>query len=534
MKKIIIISTAVLFCLHCFSQNVGIGTATPIAKLHIKGNADTSQLVIDANATQSNLRPLIRLRKADGTDLMHIHSDYPENLFIGLNAGRTSIGRYNTFLGSGAGYSNYTGLGNTGTGYQTLYANTGNDNTAMGAWSLYQNTLGSQNTANGYLSLFSNTTASRNTAIGSNALELQSYNNNGSEWVSGNTAVGYAALRFNQPTFTSNGINNTAVGALALYANTTGYDNSAMGVTALYSNTTGYENSAFGRQAMFYNTEGFRNVATGYKALRNNTTGSYNTAMGNNALENNTTALSNTAIGYQSLYNNTTGTDNVAIGTNALLANISGTYNIAIGNGAGINTIGIHHNTISIGNSDYKVFSSNYVHIGNNSSTAWIGGRVNWSTYSDARIKNNIKEDVKGLEFIMKLKPVTYFIRGKKMLDITGNKEDAKDYPGKYDADKIKHSGFLAQQVEQAAKEAGYDFDGVTHKPKNDKELYSLSYASFVVPLVKAVQEQQQQIEALKNQDGTAIVVKQQLIIENLQKQIALLEKRLAALETKK
>ena len=37
----------------------------------------------------------------------------------------------------------------------------------------------------------------------------------------------------------------------------------------------------------------------------------------------------------------------------------------------------------------------------------------------------------------------------------------------------------------------GYDFSGVD-KPKNDKDFYGLRYAEFTVPLVKAVQEQQQ------------------------------------------
>ncbi|MEO5563673.1 MAG: T9SS type A sorting domain-containing protein, partial [Chitinophagaceae bacterium] len=71
-------------------------------------------------------------------------------------------------------------------------------------------------------------------------------------------------------------------------------------------------------------------------------------------------------------------------------------------------------------------------------------------------------------------------------------------------------SGFLAQEVEQAAKEAGYNFDGVT-KPRTKTDLYSLSYESFVVPLVKAVQEQQ------------AMIIKQQ-------EQIVTLEKKVAAL----
>ncbi|MCF6172165.1 MAG: hypothetical protein L3J66_14440, partial [Bacteroidales bacterium] len=54
---------------------------------------------------------------------------------------------------------------------------------------------------------------------------------------------------------------------------------------------------------------------------------------------------------------------------------------------------------------------------------------------------------------------------------------------------------------EQAALECNYDFSGVT-PAKTENELYSVSYSQFVVPLVKAVQEQQQQIESLKNENS--------------------------------
>jgi hypothetical protein len=54
--------------------------------------------------------------------------------------------------------------------------------------------------------------------------------------------------------------------------------------------------------------------------------------------------------------------------------------------------------------------------------------------------------------------------------------------------EKIVYTGFIAQDVEAAAKKIGYDFSGV-YKPQNDKDAYGLSYSDFVVPLVKAVQE---------------------------------------------
>jgi hypothetical protein len=104
--------------------------------------------------------------------------------------------------------------------------------------------------------------------------------------------------------------------------------------------------------------------------------------------------------------------------------------------------------------------------------------------------------------------------------------------------EKIKYSGFLAQEVEQASKDAGYDFSGIT-VPKNPREIYSLSYEQFVVPLVKAVQEQQAMIAALQKPvatiktESSVLTKKQQTIIIQLQQQVLLLEKRLAALETK-
>ena len=109
-----------------------------------------------------------------------------------------------------------------------------------------------------------------------------------------------------------------------------------------------------------------------------------------------------------------------------------------------------------------------------------------------------MKDNVKGLAFIMKLRPVSY------NLDISGlnsflNKNirtpDGKTQsPSATEQQEIKakeqiiYTGFVAQDVEKAAKELNYDFSGVD-APKNDKDVYALRYSDFVVPLVKAVQE---------------------------------------------
>jgi hypothetical protein len=61
-------------------------------------------------------------------------------------------------------------------------------------------------------------------------------------------------------------------------------------------------------------------------------------------------------------------------------------------------------------------------------------------------------------------------------------------------------TGFLAQDVEKAAKELNFDFSGVD-AAKNNKDLYGLRYSEFVVPLVKAVQELSAQNDALKSEN---------------------------------
>jgi hypothetical protein len=407
-----------------------------------------------------------------------------------------SNGYINTAVGSNALTFNTTGWANTAIGSGALYSNiTGEGNTASGTNSLRFNSVGHNNVASGSSAMQYNTAAGQNTAIGVYALYNQSYNP-GSPWTSGNVAVGYEALYFNEPTSVSNGVSNTAVGTAAMRANTTGWDNTGIGGAALYSNTTGIQNTAIGRQALFYNISGLDNVAVGFKALRQNSTGSSNVASGDYSLYSNADGYQNCAAGYNALYSNTSGYGNTASGMNSLYYLVGGANNTAIGFGSGAapgspNVI----NTVSVGNNGYLNGASNQAFLGN-LSTGWNGGNQTWSTFSDARIKNNVSEDVIGLEFILKLRPVTYYRSIHAAVAITGNKE-TEEYPEKYDVEKVKESGFLAQEVEQAANASAYDFNGLT-VPRSSNELYTLSYERFVVPLVKAMQEQQKMIEALK------------------------------------
>ena len=419
------------------------------------------------------------LNTAIGSRALYSNTNGHDNIAVGNNALFYNNGSLNTALGSGALTANTTGGNNTATGMNALNSNTtANNNAAYGTGSMYYNTTGANNTANGYQSLYTNTTAS------------------------GNTAIGYQSLFTN-----SLGNYNTATGYHALYSNPNGSYNAAFGSDALSSNTSD-NNAAFGTQALLSNTTGKSNTALGMNSLLVNTTASNNTAVGFSALSVNN-SYDNTAAGYQAGDGNSTGHSNTAIGKNALSNNGTGSNNVAIGAESGTN--GSFENTVSIGNIGWLNASSNQVFLGN-ASTTWIGGWVGWSVYSDGRIKNQITEDVKGLDFIKRLRPVTYHRSIDIAAKLTGNKP-VNNFPGKYDIEKIKYSGFIAQEVEKAANESGYEFSGVK-KPHNEKDLYTLDYSSFVVPLVKAVQEQQ------------SIIEKQNKLIEDLMNRVKVLEQK--------
>src|SRR5690242_7718972 len=154
-----------------FSQNVGVGTAAPQARLHVKGTYNLSELIIDADTNQTNLNPMIRLRKSDGTDLVWMHSNRVDNFFLGVNSGISmTAGIYNTAIGMNVLKSSTTGDYNTGLGTNVLPDNTtGRNNTAIGALSLFKNSVGNNNTASGSSALYNNTTGVENTANGGSA-----------------------------------------------------------------------------------------------------------------------------------------------------------------------------------------------------------------------------------------------------------------------------------------------------------------------------------------------------------------------------
>ncbi|GAP43986.1 chaperone of endosialidase [Lentimicrobium saccharophilum] len=558
--------------------NVGIGTSSPAARFHVaNGDALINGLTVgrgpwnianntvlgmqalqngDAGTGITAIGAMALANATEQSDLVAVGDSALYN--NGLNAVQSYHGTENTAVGPKSLYSNTTGFWNTALGYRAMYANTGGYyNTAVGHRALECNTTGYQNTACGFPALKSNTQGERNAAFGSASLQTNTIGNY-------NSAFGYATLYSN-----TTGSSNVAIGLRALYSNTDRSDlvaigdsalynnglnvsasyhatsNTAIGSNALYSNTVGYSNTAIGSGALYSNTYGYYNTAIGSEALYSDAYGCYNTALGYEALEKLGTYASgygNCAIGYRSLEDLSDGSNNTAIGRSSLSNLSSGEDNVAVGDASGpYQWAGTSHcsrgTMLGVAAGVSQDFAENFtalgyyaevdasyqVRIGNDNVTS-IGGYTGWTTLTtDESYQFNVRENVAGLDFILKLRPVTYQMDVEKLADFRSKRR--KNRPDSLENEKLLrleaegrqqksmevYSGFVAQEVEKAALETGYDFSGLD-VPKSESGLYGLRYAEFVVPLVKGMQEQQ-------------------AIIENQQKQIDELLKRIKELE---
>ncbi|MBP9803135.1 MAG: tail fiber domain-containing protein [Candidatus Pacebacteria bacterium] len=269
------------------------------------------------------------------------------------------------------------------------------------------------------------------------------------------------------------------------------------GALRLLNGTTGYM-VALGYQSL-YNTGANavgQNIALGYKSAFNNLNdGYYLTSAGANSLYSNTSGDSNVAIGYNALYPNTSGNNNTGVGALTLSYNQIGDVNTAIGYSAGV--ANLYSNSTAIGH-NIEVINSNKIRIGNpdndtdpnnGGATSVIEGQVNYSVPSDLRLKENINDSDLGLEFIKKLRPVSYTMK-----DSTGI-----DY------------GFIAQEVEEVVGKK----TNIVLTDNTEFGMKTLRYVSLLSPLTKAIQEQQE-------------------IIENYKKTIQEYEKRVEYLESLK
>ena len=277
-------------------------------KLPLAGGTLTGQLTINAVGAASS--PTLRLNTSSSSAFVHTQESLAENLTTGQHAisviGKASNTKNSGYIGyywaDNASDNNFVTIGHWGN--DDLFRVYGNGNVTVGTNAILH--------AGNYNSYALPLTGGTLTGALSVSLDASIY---GITVGRGGGAVA----------------SNTAVGAGALAANTTGAYNVAFGQSSLAANTTGNFNTAIAREALASNTTGVHNTSVGHDNLYGNTSGSYNTALGSWALQSNTTASYNTAVGYQSGYSQTTGGNNTSFGATSLYTTTTGTLNTAIG-----------------------------------------------------------------------------------------------------------------------------------------------------------------------------------------------------------
>ncbi|HUC82395.1 MAG TPA: tail fiber domain-containing protein [Flavisolibacter sp.] len=338
-------------------------------------------------------------------------------------------------------------------------------------------------------------------------------------------ANGYAAIQYFDPASGSmymdlfnTGIASTQTSApsRAMFLNF-GLTNTSFGVGALQTGM-GANHTAFGKAALANTQNSGFNTAIGAYALLNTATGSRNVAIGNYSQSNNNSGADNTSIGYLSLQNTTASANNTAIGSRAGDDFNNGFNNIFVGANADVNAANLF-NVVAIGEG-VVVSASSTARFGNLATTSY-GGWANWTNVSDGRFKKGVEENVPGLSFITRLRPVSYYLQAQALDDfLRRNKKDSLDnettafrLQALTAKEQVRYTGFIAQEVEAAAKALGFEFSGVD-APKNENDTYGLRYAEFVVPLVKAIQEQQAQIAQKEER-----IQQLELAVEEMKKQ---------------
>lgn len=495
------------------NNNTGVGDSALLAiQGAAAGNAAVGQAALTALTTGTD-------NTAEGASALAAITTGTNSTAVGYSALLSATGSPNDALGYNAGKYITTGTQNVAIGYEAMQGvaatpltGTGN-NEALG----YQALLAIQgaaagNTAVGQVAGDTVTTGTNNVFLGYNAQAKAATDTNEIVIGAGTTGNGSNTVTF--PTLPGSGIPGIYFGPTATVVYPLGdVTNIAIGDAETKAATVSARYIvAIGSTACEYCSDnltggdGAYSVAIGYGALQGvsaTAIGQSNTAVGYLALNaNQGNAGYNTALGYVAGGNTlTTGADNVFIGAGTD-ANASGDTNEIV---IGYNATGMGSNSILLGNSSITHI---YAHV------------TTITSSSDRRLKKDIEDTDLGLDFIDKLRPVSFRYN---------NGDDTLRY------------GFIAQDVEQAlppALHAMVEKSDPAHglamvERTHDKDrTYGMGYSELLSPLVKSVQQlksaadneqqhirQQQQKIALDNQE-----------IADLKKEIALMQQQIRIL----
>lgn len=445
----------------------------------------------------------------------------PENYFIGHESGQNiqAEGLYNSTLGYQAGRALTIGRENIFIGYQS------------GIW----NTEGSWNTFIGYQAGAQNTTGSNNVLLGYRA---------GKNYTSGayNTFIGYEAGIASATNF-GTADNNVGIGYKVGSNLTSGNDNIMIGREAGLKISTGSDNTLIGQWAGIDLTTGVNNVAIGYYSGRMLGANANNTLVGKMAGERLTTGGDNTFYGAYSGQTVAGGMQNTYIGYDCGLSNLNGRNNTYLGYRAGRQSQG--DSCVFIGSgAGMSESASNKLYIANNSTSPLIwgdfktkelglncsvrinttlnqailnveqwqgvvamfnrrkddgdivifyhgdaglgnpkvgsisvsGSTISYNTTSDRRLKYNIVDSKYGLQDVLRIK--------------------SRDFIFKDDISKKVKTGFIAQELYEV-------FPDAVTIPEKEDGIWQVDYGKVTPMLVKAIQDQQLQINTLKEENSS-------------------------------
>jgi hypothetical protein len=325
--------------------------------------------------------------------------------------------------------------------------------------------------------------------------------------VNDNVVLGVEAGR----SMVSGATENVLIGTGAGYTQTNTDYNVYIGYNAGYYGTSN-SNVICGRQAGYYSTGAqnvYQGLFAGYGVDGETNNGSINVALGVWAGKFITAGASNVCIGEAAGagYNGpgssegiSTGSNNVCIGPLAGYKLTTGEYNIQIGGYVAASN-GDHDEQIAIGR-QVACSAGEQIRIGDSTNYLLFdfssSGAV--TVTSDMRVKQDIVDTDLGLEFINALRPIKYTPKEKHEYpdELFGNGvNEVKEGDKAVKASERRMEGFIAQEVKQAMDDLNVTFSG-WHQNESSRQM--LGYSTFVVPLVKAVQELSAKVTALEAQ----------------------------------
>tara|TARA_R110000824_G_scaffold321004_1_gene507935 strand:- start:329 stop:1657 length:1329 start_codon:yes stop_codon:yes gene_type:complete len=436
------------------AEQVGIGTASPAARLHVDGmvagemafyieehrndgiSGDGALCFVDVTDSVAPFAAFKIANAGTGPALL-IEGDIKtltagtSNFVAGVNAGESieSGGNYNVIIGDDAGKVIDTADDNTAVGYRAMVGTTtGFSNVVLGANAMDTATTANNNISIGTDTLAAATTGDANIAIGKEALQnlAGAYHNN--------IAIGFNAMK----TTTVNS-ENIAIGAYAMDGANSGSSTqcTAIGYKSMGGALAGYANTAVGDHTMAVAAGAFGNTCMGRSALVALTTGSNNTAIGNYAGDALTTGSNNTSLGYQA--------DSTAVG------------------------------------------ASNEFTLGNSSVSALRCADTSIAALSDRRDKKDIIDSSYGLEFINKIRPVQFTWDRRNLVE--GDLESVHN--GK------TRIGFISQELQEAMEGDSNEILDLVYE--ENPERLEVKQGKLVPILVKAIQELSAKVKELEN-----------------------------------